>query len=118
MTAWDGAALMAGTAGAAAAGSGRIVSMEWASGITALRPMFSAAARRCPLASPAASLQRRRVSPIAALSVSTALAAALLLSMALAAAHRLSMALAAGRRLSTALAAAHRLSTALAAGRR
>src|SRR5271165_984375 len=73
MTAWDGAAPMAGTAGAAATGSGRMVPMESAFGITALRPMFLAAARPYPLASQA-SLQRRQVSWAAAFRISMALA--------------------------------------------
>src|SRR5271165_1826119 len=73
MTAWYGAAPMAGTAGAAATGSGRMVPMESAFGITALRPMFLAAARPYPLASQA-SLQRRQVSWAAAFRISMALA--------------------------------------------
>src|SRR5271165_6596356 len=148
MTAWDGAAPMAGTAGAAATGSGRMVPMESAFGITALRPMFLAAARPYPLASQA-SLQRRQVSWAAAFRISMALAlphrhasraAALWVSMALpaslqrrhvswAAALWVSMALmaslqrrqvswAATLRVSMALAARLRPSTALAAGRR
>src|SRR5271165_4097664 len=127
MTAWDGAAPMAGTAGAAATGSGRMVPMESAFGITALRPMFLAAARPYPLASQA-SLQRRQVSWAAAFRISMALAlphrhasraAALWVSMALPASlQRRQVSWAATLRVSMALAARLRPSTALAAGRR
>src|SRR5580658_8728250 len=57
----DGAALMAGTAGAAATGYGSMVPMESAFGIMALRPMLSTPARPHRLASQAASRQRGHV---------------------------------------------------------
>jgi hypothetical protein len=115
-TAWAGAALMAGTAGAAVAGSSCMAPMESASGILALRPMFSAAAPPRPLASQAASLQRRQVSWKAALPFSMALAAALPVSRILSAALRVSMASAASLQHRQVLrAAALRVSAALSA---